>query len=85
MLFLTKIFLVILMQQIAFLNCNIKSQAAGSEIVYLLTDRQVYFSGESIENRSTSQLEPQFNHKFNLYKMFIIERPILILTYNFTL
>jgi hypothetical protein len=39
----------------------------------------------SVFYKSTSQLESQFNQKFNLYKMFIIERPIPTITYNFTL
>ena len=38
----------------------------------------------SVFYKSTSQLESQFYQKFNLYKMFIIERPIPTFTYNFT-
>lgn len=38
----------------------------------------------SVFYKSTSQLESQFYQKFNLYKMYIIERPIPTFTYNFT-
>jgi len=38
----------------------------------------------SIYYQSTSQVGSQFNQSFNLYKMFIIERPIPTFTYNFT-
>jgi len=38
----------------------------------------------SIFYKSTSSLESQFNQSVNLYKMFIIERPIPTFTYNFT-
>jgi len=38
----------------------------------------------SVFYKSSSQLESQFYQKFNLYKMYIIERPIPTFTYNFT-
>jgi len=38
----------------------------------------------SIFYKSTSSLESQFNQSVNLYKMFIIERPMPTFTYNFT-
>lgn len=38
----------------------------------------------SVFYKSTSQLESKFYQKFNLYQMFIIERPIPTFTYNFT-
>ena len=38
----------------------------------------------SVFYKSTSQVGSQFNQSFNLYKMFIIERPIPTFTYNFT-
>jgi len=37
----------------------------------------------SVFYKSTSQLESKFYQSFNLYKMFIIERPIPTITYNF--
>lgn len=37
----------------------------------------------SVFYKSTSQLESKFYQSFNLYKMFIIERPIPTFTYNF--
>ena len=38
----------------------------------------------SVFYKSASQLESHFNQSFNLYKLFIISRPIPTLTYNFT-
>lgn len=38
----------------------------------------------SVFYKSSSSLSSQFQQKFNLYKMFIIERPIPTFTYNFT-
>jgi len=38
----------------------------------------------SVYYKSTSQLESSFSQSFNLYKLFIIERPIPTLTYNFS-
>jgi hypothetical protein len=38
----------------------------------------------SVFYKSTSQVGSQFNQSFNLYQMFIIERPIPTFTYNFT-
>jgi len=38
----------------------------------------------SVFYKSTTQLESQFNQKFNLYQMYIIEKPIPTITYNFT-
>jgi len=38
----------------------------------------------SVFYKSTSQLESGFNQKFNLYQMFIIEKPIPTITYNFS-
>lgn len=38
----------------------------------------------SVFYKSTSNLESQFKRSFNLYKMYIIEKPIPTLTYNFT-
>lgn len=38
----------------------------------------------SVFYKSASQLESRFNQSFNMYKMFIISRPIPTLTYNFT-
>ena len=38
----------------------------------------------SVFYKSTSQLESKFYQSFNMYQMFIIEKPIPTLTYNFT-
>jgi hypothetical protein len=38
----------------------------------------------SVYYKSTSQLESNFSQSFNLYSLFIIERPIPTLTYNFS-
>ncbi len=38
----------------------------------------------SVFYKSSSQVESQFYQSFNLYQMFIIERPIPTFTYNFT-
>ena len=38
----------------------------------------------SVFYKSTSQLESKFSQSFNLYNLFIIERPIPTLTYNFS-
>jgi len=38
----------------------------------------------SVFYKSTSQLESKFYQTFNMYQMFIIEKPIPTLTYNFT-
>ena len=48
MLLLKRIFLLILVQQITMMYCDVKAQTKGKEIAYLHTDRTAYVTGESV-------------------------------------
>ncbi|MDR3651592.1 MAG: TonB-dependent receptor [Paludibacter sp.] len=62
---------------------RLKQKWRGSwtlSIINLYGEKNPY----SVFYKSTSSLESNFNQSFNLYNLFIVERPIPTLTYNFS-